>query len=152
MALSEVVVAPSLATSLPRQLRQPARAALVFRFLRRNPLVMVGGLIVLGWIFVSVFAPLLTPYGPLTQRITDRLQAPSPTHWFGTDVLGRDVCTRVLYGGRISLPVGCGGGIVALVIGGVIGALAGFRAGWVDSVLMRFTDMVMAFPIIILAM
>ncbi|HET6318117.1 MAG TPA: ABC transporter permease, partial [Chloroflexota bacterium] len=152
MALSDVAVAPALATNLPRQLRQPTRAALVFRFLRRNPLVLLGGAIVLGWIFVSVFAPLLTPYGPLTQRITERLQPPSSTHWFGTDMLGRDVFSRVLYGGRISLPVGFGVVVVALLIGGVIGALAGYRAGWVDSVLMRFTDMVMAFPIIILAM
>jgi peptide/nickel transport system permease protein len=152
VALSDVALAPTLPTSLPRQLRQPTRAATLFRFLRRNPLVVVGGAIVLAWVFASVFAPWLSPYGPLTQRITERLQPPSSTHWFGTDMLGRDVFTRVLYGGRISLPVGFGVVIVALVIGGLIGALAGFRAGWVDSVLMRFTDMVMAFPIIILAM
>jgi len=108
--------------------------------------------IVLGWIFASVFAPLLAPYGPLTQRVVDRLQPPTAAHWFGTDALGRDIFSRVLYGGRISLPVGFGIVAIALVIGGTIGGLAGFGAGWVDNVLMRFTDMVMAFPIIILAM
>ncbi len=85
------------------------------------------------WIVVSAAAPLIAPYGPLTQKIVDRLQVPSPAHPFGTDALGRDILSRVLYGG-------------------LIGAIAGFGAGWMDSLLMRFTDMVMAFPIIILAM
>jgi peptide/nickel transport system permease protein len=99
-----------------------------------------------------VAAPLIAPYGPLTQRVVDRLQAPSAAHLFGTDALGRDLFSRVLYGGRISLPVGFLVVTVSLAIGGTIGALAGFGAGWLDGLLMRLTDMVMAFPIIILAM
>jgi peptide/nickel transport system permease protein len=152
MAISNVALAPPLAASEPKRRQESTRVAAIGRFLRRNPLVVVGGVIVLGWIVVSVAAPALTAYAPLTQRIQDRLQAPSATHPFGTDVLGRDVLSRVLYGGRISLPVGFGVVTVSLLIGGVIGALAGFGAGWFDSVLMRGTDMVMAFPIIILAM
>ncbi len=104
------------------------------------------------WIVVSAAAPLIAPYGPLTQKIVDRLQVPSTAHPFGTDALGRDILSRVLYGGRISLPVGFLVVSVSLALGGLIGAIAGFGAGWMDSLLMRFTDMVMAFPIIILAM
>ena len=147
-----VALAPTAPIVKPTALRQHTRTALTLRFLRRNPLVVIGGVIVLGWIFASVFAPWLAPYGPLTQRVVDRLQPPSAAHWFGTDALGRDIFTRVLYGGRISLPVGFGVVAIALVIGGTIGGLAGFGAGWTDNLLMRFTDMVMAFPIIILAM
>jgi peptide/nickel transport system permease protein len=153
MALSDVVVAPLPAAPPGATLvRSPQRLAAIATFCRRNPLVLVGGTVVLLWIIVSVAAPLIAPYGPLTQKVTDRLQAPSPAHIFGTDALGRDLYSRVLYGGRISLPVGFLVVIVALVIGGSIGALAGFGRGWVDGLLMRFTDMVMAFPIIILAM
>jgi peptide/nickel transport system permease protein len=128
------------------------RTASVGRFLRRNPLVLIGGSVLLLWIVVSAAAPLIAPYGALTQKIAERLQAPSPAHLFGTDPLGRDILSRVLYGGRISLPVGFLVVSVSLVIGGLIGAIAGFGAGWMDSLLMRLTDMVMAFPIIILAM
>jgi peptide/nickel transport system permease protein len=124
----------------------------MIKFFRRNPLVVVGAAIVLVWIVVSAGAPLFAAYGPLAQRVVDRLQPPSPNHLFGTDALGRDILSRVLYGGRISLPVGFGVVAVSFIIGGTIGALAGFSSGWLDGLLMRSTDMVMAFPIIILAM
>jgi peptide/nickel transport system permease protein len=147
-----VAVAPSLPVSQPIRLRQPTRAASIVRFLRRNPLVVAGSVVVLAWIVVSVAAPVLSPHGPLTQRVVDRLQPPSAAHPFGTDALGRDILSRVLYGGRISLPVGFLVVAISLVIGGLIGSVAGFGRNWLDSVLMRGTDMVMAFPIIILAM
>jgi peptide/nickel transport system permease protein len=157
MALSDAALAPA-APPLPAVppvaalVRGTARLSTILRFCRRNPLVLIGGLVVLLWIVVSVAAPLIAPYGPLTQRVVDRLQAPSAAHLFGTDALGRDLFSRVLYGGRISLPVGFLVVTVSLAIGGTIGALAGFGAGWLDGLLMRLTDMVMAFPIIILAM
>ena len=128
------------------------RTASLGTFLRRNPLVLIGGTVLLVWIVVSAAAPLVAPYGPLTQKIVERLQPPSTAHPFGTDPLGRDILSRVLFGGRISLPVGFLVVSVSLAIGGLIGAIAGFGAGWLDALLMRFTDMIMAFPIIILAM
>jgi peptide/nickel transport system permease protein len=124
----------------------------VARFCQRNPLVVVGAIVVLVWIVVAIAAPVVSPYGPLTQRVIDRLKPPSLQHLFGTDALGRDILTRVLFGGRISLPVGFLVVVVALVVGGCIGAVAGYGPGWLDTVLMRLTEMVMAFPIIILAM
>lgn len=153
MAISGTAAAPSLPV-LPRTVDRPVptRLGSIVKFCRRNPLVMVGVAVVLAWIVVSVFAPILTPYGPLTQRVAERLRPPSPQHWFGTDALGRDIFSRVAYGGRISLPVGFLVVGVALGVGGVLGAIAGFGPGWLDGALMRFTEMVMAFPIIILAM
>jgi peptide/nickel transport system permease protein len=153
MAISGTVAAPSLPL-LPRTVERPAptRVGSLLKFCRRNPLVVVGGVVVLAWIVVSIAAPLLTPYGPLTQRVVERLRPPSPEHLFGTDALGRDILSRVAFGGRISLPVGFLVVSVALIVGGFLGSLAGFGPGWLDGALMRFTEMVMAFPIIILAM
>ena len=153
MAISETVAAPSvpvLQGAVDRP--SPNRISSVVKFCRRNPLVLAGATVVLVWILVSVFAPFITPYGPLTQKVVERLRPPSPQHLFGTDALGRDILSRVAYGGRISLPVGFLVVIVALGVGGVLGAIAGFGPGWLDGALMRFTEMVMAFPIIILAM
>ncbi|MDQ6671246.1 MAG: ABC transporter permease [Chloroflexota bacterium] len=147
--------APLLPATPPNAMlaRPPAaRLAAVVKFCRRNPLVLGGLVVVLVWVVVSVAAPFIAPYGPLAQKVVDRLKPPGPAHPFGTDALGRDILSRVLYGGRISLPVGFLVVSVALVLGGVIGAVAGFGLAWVDGLLMRSTDMVMAFPIIILAM
>src|SRR5438067_3776325 len=146
-------LAPSLpvvteAALLPRQ----TRFASVVAFSRRNPLVLIGAVIVLAWVVAALAAPFAAPYGPLVQRVAERLRAPSVAHIFGTDALGRDILSRVIFGGRISLPVGFLVVAVALGVGGCIGALAGFGPGWLDGILMRLTEMVMAFPIIILAM
>jgi peptide/nickel transport system permease protein len=95
---------------------------------------------------------MLAPYGPLAQKVTDRLKPPTVVHLFGTDQLGRDILSRVIFGARISIPVGVVVVLVALAVGGSIGAAAGYGPGWLDTVLMRLTEMVMAFPVIVLAM
>ena len=122
------------------------------RFLRANPLALAGLLLVLAWAIISVAAPAITPYGPLEQKIVQRLKPPSSAHLFGTDQLGRDVLTRVMYGGRLSLPAGLAVVLSAGMIGTLVGALAGFLGGWVDEIMMRLTEVFMAFPTIILAM
>ena len=134
--------------------RRQERGALASaaRFLRRNPLVLLGLAIFLMWVVISIGAPWIAPYDPLKQDIVARLQPPSPDHWFGTDQLGRDVFSRVLYGGRLSLPAGILVIVIAGVIGTAIGALAGFIGGWFDEGTMRLTEVFMAFPTIILAM
>lgn len=122
------------------------------RFLRRNPLALMGTLIFSAWVFIALFADILAPYDPLAQDIVNRLQPPSRAHWFGTDQLGRDLFARVLYGGRLSLPAGILVILAAGLLGTGVGALAGFVGGWFDEVLMRLTEVFLAFPTIILAM
>jgi peptide/nickel transport system permease protein len=120
---------------------------------RRNPLAMIGLGITLALILVSLFAPWLAPYDPITQDLSIRLQPPlTPGHWLGTDDFGRDIWTRILFGSRITLYIVLLVILTAPVVGLVIGAVAGYFGGWVDSVLMRITDIFLAFPKLILAL
>lgn len=124
----------------------------VLSHLRGHPEVVIGALVVLAWLFVLVFAPLLAPFDPLEQNIADRLQPPNATYLLGTDELGRDVLSRVLYGARITIPAGIAVIVVNSIVGWLMGAIAGFAGGWWDEILMRTTELFMAFPTIILAM
>ena len=117
----------------------------------RQPLAVAGAVIAIGWIVVAIFAPLIAPFDPLAQTFAPS-QSPSASHLFGTDELGRDVLSRVLYGSRVSVPIALLLVALAASIGGVIGALAGYFRGVVDGVFMRTSDLVFAFPPIILAM
>ena len=122
------------------------------RQLRKHPEVIVGGLVVVAWLLLSLFAPLIAPFSPLEQHIADRLQPPGETYLLGTDELGRDIFSRVLYGGRITIPAGLAVIFIDGIIGWLIGAVAGFLGGIWDEVMMRLTELFMAFPTIILAM
>jgi len=117
----------------------------------RQPLALTGASIAFVWIVVAVFAPLIAPHDPLAQSFTPA-QSPSLHHIFGTDELGRDVLSRVLYGSRVSLPIAILLVVLAAVIGGLVGAVAGYFRGLVDGAFMRVVDLVFAFPPIILAM
>jgi peptide/nickel transport system permease protein len=110
----------------------------------------LGIAIVLGIVIVSFAAPLLGFVGPDRQDLAHALQAPSVHHPFGTDTLGRDILTRVVYGGRIDLTFAFVTTIVPFAFGALVGALAGYRGGWVDTVVNRFVDTVVAFPFIVL--
>lgn len=148
MSLTSTSAAPPVAAARPA----PGPLAVALRFLRNNPLTVVGLAIVVAWILIGIFAPAIAPFPPLKQNIVDRLQPPSAQYWFGTDQLGRDIFSRVLYGGRISLPAGFLVVVGATIVGGLIGALAGWFGGWFDEIVMRVTEVFMAFPTIILAM
>lgn len=117
----------------------------------RQPLTLVGATIAIIWFLVAAFAPLVAPYDPLEQTFVS-FESPSADHLFGTDELGRDVFSRVVYGARISLPLGLLLVVLASTIGGILGALAGYFRGWTDGAVMRAADLVFAFPAIILAM
>ncbi len=117
----------------------------------RRPLAIAGAVIAVVWLVVAVFAPLIAPYDPLAQTFT-ALQPPSLDHPFGTDELGRDVLSRVIYGARVSIPLALLLVSLAALIGGVLGAIAGYFRGIADGTVMRVTDLVFAFPAIILAM
>ena len=117
----------------------------------RQPLAVVGAVIALAWLVVSIFAPYIAPHDPLAQ-IFPPSQSPSGAHLFGTDELGRDVLSRVIYGSRVSMPIALLLVSLAALIGSLIGAVAGYFRGLVDGVSMRLVDLVFAFPAIILAM
>jgi peptide/nickel transport system permease protein len=120
---------------------------------RRNPLAMIGLFISLTLIFMSIFAPLLAPYDPIVQSLPNRLLPPlTPGHWMGTDDFGRDIYSRLLYGSRITLYIVLLVILTAPVVGLIIGTVAGYFGGWVDAVLMRITDIFLAFPKLILAL
>ncbi|CAB4868963.1 unannotated protein [freshwater metagenome] len=116
----------------------------------RGP-ALVGAIAITVWLLVALTVPLWSPYDPLAE-VAPRLQGPSWHHLMGTDQLGRDVFTRMLWGSRTSLPVAFVVILSSVVIGTIVGAIAGYRGGWIDAVLMRFVDITMAFPPILLAM
>jgi peptide/nickel transport system permease protein len=122
------------------------------RWARRYALAIAGGAVILFWFAVALLAPLVAPHNPDFVDIAARLQAPSAAHWLGTDALGRDVLSRVLYGSRISLIAGFSVVLISAVFGTVLGAIAAYARGRVEDMLMRLTDLVLCFPPIILAM
>lgn len=140
-------------TTVPLTLGRPRdeRIASAIYFLRRNPRMIIGGLIVLGWLLVAAFAPFLAPYDPVKVNVLDALQPPNPTHVFGTDDLGRDVLSRVMWGSRISLSVGLISVTIGLLVGTSLGLAAGYLGGKFDLFIMRGIDALLAFPALILA-
>lgn len=116
-----------------------------------NPLGIVGAVMALVWIVIAIIAPYVVPYDPLAP-VMPRLQPPSSAAWFGTDELGRDVFSRLLSGAAVTIPLALLLVVLSALIGITIGAVAGYFGRWFDEVLMRLTDLVMAFPTVILAM
>jgi peptide/nickel transport system permease protein len=129
-----------------KDIRPPeTMTTLAWRRFRRHPGALVGSVVLLV-IILSVTFAFLSPYDPLESDIKNRYQAPSLEHPFGTDGLGRDLLTRCLYGGRVSLFVGFMVMVITLVIGVPVGAIAGFFGGWIDNILMRIIDAVLSLP------
>lgn len=120
--------------------------------LKANPLAMFGLIIILAFVLLSLFAPLLAPYDPSVQDLGNRLSAPTAEHWFGTDELGRDILSRILYGGRVTMGMVVAVVILVAPIGLAVGCIAGYYGGIVDTALMRITDVFLAFPRLILAL
>lgn len=116
-----------------------------------NRLALAGLALLAVLILLSVFANVLAPYNPIKRNVVEAMQAPSARHWLGTDPLGRDEFTRVLYGGRLSLYVGLASVILSMAFGVPMGLLSGYFGGWVDGTLMRLVDLILAFPGIIFA-
>ena len=124
----------------------------LLRLCRQNKLAVVSAVVILLILLMAVFAPLIAPYGEAEQDALNRLQPPSAEHWFGTDELGRDVFSRVLYGSRLSLAIGILPSIVSLAIGILAGLLAGYFGGWLDYIIMRIADVMLSIPSLLLAM
>lgn len=145
MAVAEKITSKPLNPSESPWLRR-------LRALRRNRIAMIGLGIIVFWALVALFAPLIAPYDPVGQEIANRLKPPTAQHWFGTDELGRDVFSRVVYGARISLPIGFIVILFAMIMGSLVGASAGYIGGIYDLLVMRLADITLAFPSIVLAL
>jgi ABC-type dipeptide/oligopeptide/nickel transport system permease subunit len=155
------IVEPAAAATLPAAVTgpegggtdlgeaRPLRAD-VWRRFRRNRLAMVGLAFIVLLVIVAIFAPLIAPYS-FTERSSEFRQGPSADHWFGTDAIGRDVFSRIVYGARVSLRIGFSATAISLVIGLLLGALAGFIGGITDTAITRIIDVFLAIPYIVLA-
>ena len=124
----------------------------IWRRFRRNPLALFGLVVLLLLGLSAIFAPALAPFDPNEINPYDALQPPNAVHWLGTDDLGRDVLSRLLFAGRVSLLVGIGSATIAVLIGTVLGALAGYYGGGVDKIIARFIDTVLSLPVVPLAL
>lgn len=122
-----------------------------WRAFRKNKIAMAGLIMILFFVLIALLAPVIAPYDYKAQELADRLKPPSSEHWFGTDDLGRDLFTRVLYGARISLWVGTFSVVGSIILGTLLGILAGFYGKWVDMIISRMFDILLAFPSILLA-
>lgn len=122
------------------------------KLFKSNYLFTFGVIICTFWIIMAILAPAIAPYDPITQDMAIRLQPPSASHIFGTDNFGRDIFSRVIYGGRYSILAGCLTVVIAGVIGTFYGAIAGYVGGKVDNIMMRISEMILSFPSLILAM
>ncbi|MFN8413030.1 MAG: hypothetical protein U0Z26_11635 [Anaerolineales bacterium] len=122
-------------------------SALITRRFFKHKLAVVAVVVLILLVLSSTFA-FASPYDPRNQTPTNSLQKPSISHWFGTDELGRDLFTRILFGGRVSLTVGLISTFLSILLGILVGALSGYYGGWIDSILMRITDAFLTFPTI----
>ncbi|WP_206531653.1 ABC transporter permease [Affinirhizobium pseudoryzae] len=120
--------------------------------LKGNPLGMIGLTIIVLFVLMAIFAPLLATHDPATQELGNRLAIPNAAHWLGTDELGRDVYSRILYGARVTLGMVIAVVVLVAPLGLAIGCIAGYFGGIVDTVLMRLTDIFLAFPRLVLAL
>ena len=124
----------------------------LWRRLRRNRAAVAGAGIVGVFVLLAVLAPILVPFDPVQGNLNDRLQAPGATHWLGTDELGRDLFSRILFGARVSLQIQIVAVVLALLIGVALGSVGGYLGGHVDNIIMRAMDVLLAFPGIFLAL
>lgn len=136
-------------TALEGQRETSGRRAL--RRLVSNPTAVIGLALVSAAVALAVVAPLIAPYDPIIGNLRDHLQPPSVTHAFGTDDVGRDIFTRVIFGSQISLQIALAVQAITLVIGVVLGLVGGYYGGWTDAIIMRIADIVMSFPLLIIA-
>ena len=132
-------------------IKKRSQWAMVWGRLKRNKMAMFGLAILTLLVVVAICAPLIAPYTYDFQQLGSRLQGPSGDHWFGTDSLGRDIFSRIVYGSRVSLQIGLISIGIATFIGGILGAVAGYYGGHLDTAIMRIMDVLLAIPGILLA-
>ncbi|WNS75724.1 ABC transporter permease [Bacillus sp. DTU_2020_1000418_1_SI_GHA_SEK_038] len=129
-----------------------ARWGAFYKKISKNKAAMTGAFIVIIFAILAILAPVIAPYDPSHIEMSKKLQTPSSEHWLGTDDKGRDILSRLLYGSRISLTVGILSTVLGAVVGIVLGIVSGYYGRWIDSVIMRICDVLLAFPGILLAL
>jgi peptide/nickel transport system permease protein len=149
MAQAEAELPLTVAPQLQRKPTSLWRDAM--RRIVRNRLAMTGAAIIFTFILIAIFAPLIAPYGPTEGSLRNRFKPPSSEFWMGTDDQGRDLYSRIIYGSRVSLSIGIRAVALAITIGTLFGAVSGYVGGKIDNILMRFMDVVLAFPGLLLA-
>lgn len=122
----------------------------VLQIVRRDGRAILGALLIVALVGAAIAAPWLSSWDPTAIDLGSQLLRPSPTHWLGTDIQGRDILSRLLFGARISLAVGLGAQAIALLVGGALGLISGFYGRWVDEIVMRIADVTLAFPTLLL--
>ncbi|WP_404356159.1 ABC transporter permease subunit [Cytobacillus firmus] len=132
--------------------KRKTKGADLAKALIKNKMSLVGGSIVLIYIILAVLAPLISPYDPYEIDLVNKLQSPSADHIMGTDDKGRDIFSRILYGSQLSLAVGFVSVFIGALFGIVLGIISGYYGGWVDTIIMRFIDVLLAFPGLLLAL
>ncbi|PGL70482.1 nickel transporter permease [Bacillus sp. AFS055030] len=123
-----------------------------YKKFKKNKLALVGAYIVLFYILVAIFAPLISPKDPFAIDLMNKLQRPSLEHWMGTDDKGRDILSRIIFGSRLSISVGFVSVLFGAIFGITLGLIAGYYGKWVDTIIMRVVDVLLAFPGILLAL
>jgi peptide/nickel transport system permease protein len=150
--MNEPQLQPATGTPIIGGNTRAASWKLFYKKLSKNKAALAGALIVLIFVLLALLAPYIAPYEPNKMQIANKLQGPSAEHWLGTDDKGRDILSRILYGSRISLTVGILSTVLGATIGIVLGIVSGYYGRWVDSLIMRICDVLLAFPGILLAL
>lgn len=151
MSIETNTVQPSAVIS-PVQQPKESRLKNMLSILMENKAAMAGAIIIAIYILVALFAPLLAPYDPFEIDLKNKLVPPSADHWMGTDDKGRDILSRIIFGSRLSMGVGFASVAFGALFGIILGLVAGYYGKWVDSVIMRMMDVMLAFPGILLAL
>lgn len=146
--MNQSVITPAA----PHTVIRPGQLRKFLTRMAANKLASAGGLIVLFYIIVALFAPWIAPYDPYNIHLADKLLLPSWDHWMGTDDKGRDLLSRIIYGTRLSLLIGVAAVSIGAIFGVFLGLVAGYYGGWLDAIIMRIMDILLAFPGILLAL
>jgi peptide/nickel transport system permease protein len=140
------VTTPAATIDIPREDRAVGLWTDALRRMRRSPAAIIGGTIIVFFVLVAIFAPFLAPYDPTRGNLADSYLPPGPEHWFGTNIQGQDVLSRIIFGTRLTLGIAVLSVVIGVSIGSLVGSLAGYFRGWIDSVLMRGVDIMLAIP------
>jgi peptide/nickel transport system permease protein len=143
---------PEVNLSLPIKKRKKRKALELVQALVQNKMSLIGGSIILIYILLAILAPVIAPYDPFEIKLLDKLKPPSMEHWMGTDDKGRDIFSRILYGSQLSLAVGFVSVFIGAFFGIILGIVSGYYGRWIDTLIMRFIDILLAFPGLLLAL